>query len=134
MIENYEEKLSLLSEMISFAQIDGKLHDREFQFLQLVACELQIKYTDFIDLFQSDLKHIPIQNDLERMQHFYRLALLMHCDGVKHQNENTAIHEIGLQMALNPYAINRILKAIDQSPTKTIDPHFLITVFNEQLN
>ena len=134
MIENYEEKLSLLSEMISFAQIDGKLHDREFQFLQLVACELQIKYADFIDLFQSDLKHIPIQNDLERMQHFYRLALLMHCDGVKHQNENTAIHEIGLQMALNPYAINRILKAIDQSPTKTIDPHFLITVFNEQLN
>lgn len=132
--KNYEDKLNLLSEMISFAQIDGQLHDREFQFLQLVACELQIKHTDFIDLFQSDYTIKPIQNDLERMQHFYRLALLMHCDGVKHQNENNAIHEIGIKMALNPFAINRILKAIDNSATKTIDPHFLLAVFNEQLN
>lgn len=134
MDENYEEKLNLLSEMVSFAQIDGKLHETEFQFLQLVACELQIKHTDFKDLFQSDLISKPIKNELERMQHFYRLALLMHCDGIKHENENNAIHEIGIKMALNPFAINRILKAIDHSPNKTIDPYFLIEVFNEQLN
>ena len=134
MSENYKEKLNLLSEMVSFAQVDGKLHEKEFQFLQLVACELQIKHVDFKDLFQSDFKPQPILSNLDRMEHFYRLALLMHCDGVTHENENNAIHEIGIKMALNPFAINRILKAIACSPTNTIDPYFLIEVFNEQLN
>ena len=134
MSEKYKEKLNLLSEMVSFAQVDGQLHEREYQFLQFVACELQIKNADFKDMFQSDSNSKAIKNEFERIQHFYRLALLMHCDGVKHHTENSAIHLIGIKMALNPFAINRILKAIDQSETKTIDPHFLIEVFNEQLN
>ncbi len=134
MSENYNEKLNLLSEMVSFAQIDGKLHEKEFQFLQLIACELQILNKDFNDLFQSEAKSKPIQNEFERMQQFYRLALLMHCDGFKHPNENNAIHEIGIKMALNPFAIDRILKAIDSSSSRTLNPHFLLQVFNEQLN
>ena len=134
MSENYNEKLNLLSEMVSFAQIDGKLHEKEFQFLQLIACELQILNKDFNDLFQSEAKSKPIQNEFERMQQFYRLALLMHCDGFKHPNENNAIHEIGIKMALNPFAIDRILKTIDSSSSCTLNPHFLLQVFNEQLN
>lgn len=134
MSENYNEKLNLLSEMVSFAQIDGKLHEKEFQFLQLIACELQILNKDFNDLFQSEAKSKPIQNEFERMQQFYRLALLMHCDGFKHPNENNAIHEIGIKMALNPFAIDRILKTIDSSSSRTLNPHFLLQVFNEQLN
>lgn len=134
MSEKYKEKLNLLSEMISFAQIDGELHEKEFQLLQLVACELQIKNADFKDLFQSDTNLKGIKNSFDRIQQFYRLALLMYVDGIVHQNENKAIHEIGIKMALNPFAIDRILKAINAAPTKTIDPLFLINVFNEQLN
>ena len=37
-------------------------------------------------------------------------------------------------MALNPFAIDRILKAINTAPHKIIDPLFLISVFSEQLN
>ena len=134
MNENYEEKLNLLSELVSFAQVDGKLHEKEVQFLQLVACELRIKHNDFKDLFQADLKGRLIANNMERIMQFYRLALLMYSDGFKHPKENLIIHEIGLKMALNPNAIERILKAMDSSPTKTVDANFLINVFNEQLN
>jgi len=53
-MNSYEEKLSLLAEMVSFAVVDGKLHDRELQFLALVADELQIKPEDFKQLFHQE--------------------------------------------------------------------------------
>jgi hypothetical protein len=37
-------------------------------------------------------------------------------------------------MGLNPYAIKRVLKAMEKSPTKMINPDFLLEVFQEQLN
>ena len=36
------EKISLLTDMIAFAVVDGKLHDREYLFLSMIAEELQI--------------------------------------------------------------------------------------------
>lgn len=133
-MNTYDEKLSLLSEMIAFAVIDGKLHDREYQFLSIVANELQIKKEDFKNLFHEELKAIPMKSESQRIQQFYRLALLMHCDGVLHEKEEIAIKQMGVNMGLNPFAIKRILKAMEQSPTRMIDGETLINIFKEQLN
>ncbi|MFC6097797.1 TerB family tellurite resistance protein [Flavobacterium qiangtangense] len=133
-MNTYEEKLSLLAEMIAFAVIDGKLHDREYQFLSIVANELQIKKEDFKNLFHEELKPIPLKSESQRIQQFYRLALLMHCDGVLHEKEEIAIKQLGVNMGLNPFAIKRILKAMEQSPTRMIDGEILINIFKEQLN
>ena len=134
MNENYKEKLDLLSDLVSFAVIDGALHPKEYQFLQLIACELKVKTHDFEQLFHEDLKPRAILSELNRIEQFYRLALLMHCDGILHEKENNFIHEIGIKMALNPFAINRILKAMAQSETQTISADYLLEVFHEQLN
>ena len=120
-MNTYEEKLSLLAEMIAFAVIDGKLHDREYQFLSIVANELQIKKEDFKNLFHEELKPIPMKSEAQRIQQFYRLALLMYCDGVLHEKEEIAIKQMGVNMGLNPFAIKRILKAMEKSPTRMID-------------
>ena len=47
-METYQEKISLLQEMIAFALIDGELHDREYDFLEIVAQELEIDKTTFL--------------------------------------------------------------------------------------
>jgi len=133
-MNTYEEKLSLLAEMIAFAVIDGKLHDREYQFLSIVASELQIKREDFKNLFHEELKPIPMKSESQRIQQFYRLALLMHCDGVLHEKEEIAIKQMGVNMGLNPFAIKRILKAMEKSPTRMIDGETLVNIFKEQLN
>ena len=133
-MNTYEEKLSLLSEMIAFAVVDGKLHDREYQFLSIVAQSLQLKKEDFKNLFHEELKPIPMKSEAQRIQQFYRLALLMHCDGVLHEKEEIAIKQMGVNMGLNPFAIKRILKAMEQSPTRMIDGETLINIFKEQLN
>jgi uncharacterized tellurite resistance protein B-like protein len=133
-MDKYEEKLGLLSDMISFSVIDGKLHEREYLFLSMVAIELQVKNEDFKSLFHQENYPIVIKTEFERIQQFYRLALLMHSDGLLHEKEIIAIKEIGINMGLNPHAIKRVLKAMEMSPTKLISPEFLLEVFQEQLN
>ena len=133
-MDNYEEKLALLSEMIAFSVIDGRLHEREYLFLAMIAEELQIDKNEFKNLFHQEGYPIVIKSEFERIQQFYRLALLMHCDGVLHEREQIKIHEIGINMGLNPHAIKRVLKAMEKSPNKMISPEYLIEVFQEQLN
>lgn len=133
-MEKQEEKLSLLTEMIAFAVVDGTLHEREYLFLKMIADELQVTADDFKSLFHQENYPVVIKSEFERIQQFYRLALLMHCDGVLHEREQVKIHEIGINMGLNPHAIKRVLKAMESSPTNIISPDFLLEVFQEQLN
>ena len=133
-MSNYKERLALLTEMIAFSVIDGRLHEREYLFLTMIAEELQVEISDFKSLFHQEEYPVVIKSEFERIQQFYRLALLMHCDDVLHEREQIKIHEIGINMGLNPHAIKRVLKAMESSPNKMISPEFLLEVFQEQLN
>ncbi len=128
------EKISLLSDMIAFAIVDGELHEREYMFLSIIAVELGISKEELNQLFHEEHRSEIIKSEFERIQQFYRLALLMHCDGILHEREQVKIHEIGINMGLNPFAIKRVLKAMEQSPTRMVSPEFLLEVFQEQLN
>ena len=86
-MNTFEEKRSLLLEMIAFATVDGQLHKREYEFLSIVANELNIDKAVFNDLFHQELPQMLIKSELERIQQFYRLALLMHSDGVLHRKK-----------------------------------------------
>jgi len=129
-----EEKRSLLLEMIAFSTIDGQLHKRELEFLWLVAQELRINQTLFHDLFHQENKPKIIKSEFQRIQQFYRLALIMHCDGVLHEKEATAIQQIAIEMGLNPGAVKRILDLMKKAPNAMIDPKVLLKVFQEQHN
>jgi uncharacterized tellurite resistance protein B-like protein len=129
-----EEKINLLSEMIAFSVIDGRLHEREYQFVWIVAQELGISKKEFNDLFHQELPGSVIKSEFERIQQFYRLALLMHCDSVLHQKEEEAIRQIAINMGLNPSATNRVLKLMKSSPSAMIAPEVLLDHFQEQLN
>ena len=129
-----EEKINLLSEMIAFSLVDGRLHEREYEFLVIVAKELRVEKSEFNDLFHKELPSHIIKSEPQRIQQFYRLALLMHCDGILHEREQIKIHEIGINMGLNPHAIKRVLKAMSDSPDSMISAGFLLEVFQEQLN
>jgi hypothetical protein len=67
--------------MIAFSTVDG--HKKEYEFLFLIANQLNIEKGGlmiyFIKNYQSYLK-----NEFQRIQQFYRLALLMHRDGILH--------------------------------------------------
>lgn len=133
-MNTYDQKISLLSEMIEFVKVDGELHEREMEFLSLVAQELSIDKPVFIDLFrqQSDIR--VIKSEAQRIHQFYRLALLMHVDGKLHQNEHIAIRQLGINMGLSPAAMNRVLDLMKASPTGMVEPELVVGAFKEQQN
>lgn len=133
-MNTYEEKISLLSEMIAFAVVDGELHDREYDFLWIIAQELKVEKEVFLELFSKRNEIKVIKDELHRIMQFYRLALLMHSDGVLHEHEIKAIHEIGINMGLNPMGIKNTLKQMAQSPNQMIDPEKLLYSFELQHN
>ena len=120
--------------MIAFSVVDGRLHEREYQFVWIVAQELGIDKNDFNELFRNELPEGIIKSEFERVQQFYRLALLMYCDSVLHPKEEEAIRQIAINMGLNPNATNRILKLMQQTPNGMIAPEVVLSVFQEQHN
>lgn len=134
LMENYDEKIGLLQEMIAFALVDGELHDREYDFLDIIAKQLEIDKPTFLNLFKNPKESTVIKDEFSRICQFYRLALLMHTDGVLHENELIKINEIGINMGLNPYAMKRVLHLMKNAPDQTIDGAVLLAVFSEQHN
>lgn len=130
----YQEKISLLQEMIAFALVDGELHDREYDFLELVSQELNINKAAFLKLFSERGQTKVIKDEFNRICQFYRLALLMHSDGVLHEREQIKINELGINMGLNPYATKRVLQLMKSSPNQMVSPEVLLALFNEQHN
>ena len=130
----YEEKISLLLEMISFATVDGSLHKKEHFFLSIIAKELNLSEAVFNDLFHQELPVLVIKSEFERFHQFYRLALLMHSDSVIHSKEETAIQQIGINMGLNPVVTNRILKMMKKNKSPIIAADVLLEIFKEQHN
>lgn len=61
-------KINLLAEMIAFSIVDGELHEREYQFLSLVAAELNISKEELNDLFHQENFVIPIKSENQRIQ------------------------------------------------------------------
>ena len=133
-MNSFEEKRSLLLEMISFSIVDGKLHQRELDFIWIVAKELSFTRAEYSDLFHQELSHLPIKSEFQRIQQFYRLALIMHCDGVLHEKESVAIRQITIDMGLNPGATKRVLQMMQESPNAMIDAKALLGMFQEQHN
>lgn len=133
-MNTYEEKLSLLSEMIAFAKVDGQIHEREFQFLTIVAQQLRIDRDVFDTLFNDPADKVIIKSEHQRILQFYRLALLMQADGVLHDNEQVAIREMGINMGLSPFAMKGVLVEMERSPTGMIDPELLLALFRAQQN
>ena len=133
-MDSYQEKIALLKEMIAFALVDGELHDREYDFLEIVSKELEIEKETFLKLFENRGETIVIKDEFNRICQFYRLALLMHCDGILHEREQIKINEIGINMGLNPYAMKHVLHLMKTSPNRMVPGEVLLSVFSEQHN
>jgi len=133
-MDDFQEKISLLQEMISFALVDGELHDREYDFIVMIATELEIDKETLHKLFDKKHENFVIKDEFHRICQFYRLALLMHVDNFLHDKEHIKIKEIGINMGLNPYAMKRVLQLMEKSPNKMVDASALLAIFSEQHN
>ncbi|MBJ7879364.1 TerB family tellurite resistance protein [Gelidibacter salicanalis] len=131
---NRIEKLSLLSEMIAFAQIDASIKSIEYKFLLGVAKQLEISQDDFDYLFECPVNYVHLKSHSERIVQFHRLVLLMNLDQDISTKELVKLHNFGLRMGLGHESINRVLDLMESFPNKIVPPDFLIDIFKVQYN
>jgi len=132
-MNSFEEKLFLMKQLIEFAKIDGLLHDKEMDFLLLLAEDFGIDKVTYFSLFNTQEKIVPISFN-DKIIQFYRLALLMQSDGFWHEKEITKIHEIGIMMGLNPSGIDKLLLILKKMGPNYITSELLSNLFTVQLN
>ncbi|WP_190809355.1 TerB family tellurite resistance protein [Flagellimonas sp. S3867] len=130
----YEEKLSILSEMIAFARVDYTLKDSEYQFLLGVASNLGIKEATFEKLLNQKSPKVTLKSQAERIVQFHRLLLLMNIDEEQHQKEINTLYNIGLTMGLPPSAIGQVLEVMHKYPNKVVPADVLINIFKAYYN
>lgn len=133
-MSTYEEKLSILSEMIAFAKVDDVVKEPEYNFLLGVASKLEIEKSVFDDLFENESDYIIPKTQADRIVQFHRLVLLMNVDKEQLQFEVSRLHNIGLSMGLPPSAISQVLEVMHQYPDKVVPPHVLINIFKAYYN
>ncbi|MGA9238835.1 TerB family tellurite resistance protein [Robiginitalea sp.] len=133
-MSSYEEKLSILSEMISLARADRAVKDSEFDFLWGVADQLGVHREDFESLFDSPVPNIIPKTLLSRIIQFHRLVLLINVDRQQTFKEIDKLHNIGLRLGLPPSAIDQVLVLMHQYPDNIIPPETLIGIFKAHYN
>ncbi|MEZ4793066.1 MAG: TerB family tellurite resistance protein [Gelidibacter sp.] len=131
---NRVEKLSLLSEMIAFAQTDDNLKSIEYKFLLGVAKQLDISQSDFDYLIKYPVSYVHLKSHSERIVQFHRLVLLMNLDSEITNKELVKLHNFGLRMGLSHESINKVLDLMESFPNKIVPPDFLIDIFKIQYN
>jgi hypothetical protein len=131
---NRVEKLSLLSEMIAFAQTDDTIKSIEYKFLLGVAKQLDISQEDFDYLIKYPVTYVHLKSHSERIVQFHRLVLLMNLDTEITNKELVKLHNFGLRMGLSHESINRVLDLMESFPNRIVPPDFLIEIFKVQYN
>ncbi len=133
-MSSYKEKLSVLSEMIEFAKVDGVIGDLEFDFLRSVAEKLAVSSDDFEALFNAEPEHVIPKTEGDRILQFHRLVLLMNVDQIQEEAEVGRLHNLGLKMGLPPSAISQVLSVMHEYPNKIVPPDVLISIFKAHYN
>lgn len=131
---SYEEKLSILSEMISFAKADKVVKESEYNFLLGVASQLGVDRKTFDDLFETKVERIIPNSQADRILQFHRLVLLMNVDQEQSNIEISKLHNIGLGLGLPPSAIEQVLSIMHKYPDKIVPPDVLINIFKAHYN
>jgi len=130
----YQEKLSILSEMIAFARVDHSLKPSEYGFLLQVASGLGVDRESFERLLQQRPPKVILKSQGDRIVQFHRLVLLMNIDREQHSKELDALFNLGLKMGLPPAGMSRVLEVMDHYPDKLVPPEVLIDIFKAHYN
>ncbi|KDN56119.1 hypothetical protein [Flavobacterium seoulense] len=133
-MDTCEEKKKLLLEMIAFATVDGQLNKKGYDFLFLIANELDYEKGGFIDLLNHELPKLPENLKLARIKQFYKLVVFFQNDGVLYTQDPDLIVHIAISMGLDTDAIKKLIKKVKNAPNNIISDDVLWDIFSDDVN
>jgi uncharacterized membrane protein YebE (DUF533 family) len=130
----YKEKLAVISQMIQLSKVDGVFHEKERQFVELMATEYNIKTADLNELMLEKPQDIVFHSNFQRIEHFYKMALLMHSDKSKTDEELVYIKNLGLKLGLSPFAVQSVMDQMQNSESNMLSGEQLLNMFKSHEN
>lgn len=123
------EKLSLLAQLVKLARADNEVKQAEYDFLSIIAKQLEITPEEFKTVFEENIEFQPPKLEAERILQFQRLILLMQVDQSIEIEELNHIREVGIRMGLNPSATNKVLEIMKKYENGIVPPEELLAIF-----
>lgn len=107
---NYNEKLSLLHNLLKLTRVDHIESEMEVDFIYRIGEKLNIDPTDVDKLLKQPIDFQPPKEENRRIVLFYTFLLVMGIDGHFSSEEVVFCEEIGFKLGLNPLAVKSLLQ------------------------
>ena len=107
-----KEKLSMFSDAVRLAAIDGQIAPGEMRFLAMVGRDLGLsqKHVDRVLKDPGGVKFMVPKNDGEKFKHVLRLVNMMVVDGRIEKREMDFCTSIAVKMGLRPSVVSDVVE------------------------
>lgn len=128
------ENLQIISDMLAMAKADQTIHEREYDFILVVAERMGVSKTEVDALLENPQEQMVYKTELQRITQFHRLLLVMNIDEETHFVEIDALRNYGLKLGIRPEAIEQILNEMGDHQNKMIPSERLVEIFKRFYN
>lgn len=125
---------TLLSDLIVMVKIDGRVKPSEVELVRKLAKRMGVSMEEVAQLFINPKPSQALYTEVDRITHFYRLALVMQVDYETHEEEIGALKNFGLKMGIRPIVTDQIIKKMAQHPNGIVPPEELLNIFKIYYN
>ena len=112
---NYNEKLSLLHNLLTLTRVDHVESEIEMDFIYKIGKKLNITKIDIDGLLGKEVDFHPPKGEDQRIVLFYTFLLVIKIDGYLAPEELTFCKDIGFKLGLNPFAVSNLLDSMLES-------------------
>ena len=129
-----EEKISQISDLISLMLCDGKVKEKEYDFVIRIADEMGISQLEVDMMFDKKNEFKPPKSEFDRIIQFYRLMIVMHADKVVDGKELNLLKNLAIKMGLNPITTDKLIELSHQYEDNRIPSDVFVKVFKANHN
>lgn len=128
------ENLQIISDMLLMAKADKHLHEREYDFILVVARRMGISKDEVDALIKNPQDKMVYKTEMQRLTQFHRLLLVMNVDEETQFVEIDMLRNYGLKLGIRPEAVQQILSEMADYRHKMIPSHRLVEIFKRFYN
>ncbi|AWH72746.1 hypothetical protein DCS32_00725 [Dokdonia sp. Dokd-P16] len=128
------ENLQIISDMLLMAKADNHLHEREYDFILMVAKRMGISKDEVDALVKSPQDKMVYKTEMQRLTQFHRLLLVMNVDEETQFVEIDTLRNYGLKLGIRAEAVQQILSEMGDYEHKMIPSHRLVEIFRRFYN
>ncbi len=120
--------------MLLMAKADNHLHEREYDFILMVARRMGISKDEVDALVKSPQDKMVYKTEMQRLTQFHRLLLVMNVDEETQFVEIDTLRNYGLKLGIRAEAVQQILSEMGDYEHKIIPSYRLVEIFKRFYN